>query len=88
MKALFEKISSHIVAVVFAGIIAAVGFYYTAKLDIINLKEKSVEHTKQITELDKRMNEKDVQYREIIIRQDYTIQMLEEMRKEIKEASK
>jgi len=48
------------------------------------LKEKTVSHDTQIMTLDKRMNEKDVQYKEIIIRQDYTIQMLEEIKKELK----
>jgi hypothetical protein len=38
--------------------------------------------------LDKRMNEKDVQYKEIIIRQDYTIQMLEEIKRDLKETHK
>lgn len=85
MKAFVEKITHHLIPILLTGILFALSFYYTAKYDINALKEKTTIHDTQIMTLDKRMNEKDVQYKEIIIRQDYTIQMLEEIRNSMRE---
>lgn len=84
MKAFVEKITHHLIPILLTGILFALSFYYTSRYDINALKAKDVSQDTQIYTLDKRMNEKDVQYKEIIIRQDYTIQMLEEIKKELR----
>ena len=85
MKAFVDKLTHHLIPILLTGILFALSFYYTARYDINALKGKTVSHDTQIMTLDKRMNEKDVQYKEIIIRQDYTIQMLEEIRNSMRE---
>lgn len=80
MKAFVDKLTHHLIPILLTGILFALSFYYTARYDINALKEKTVSHDTQIYTLDKRMNEKDVQYQEIITKQDYTIKMLEEIR--------
>lgn len=85
MKAFVDKLTHHLIPILLTGILFALSFYYTARYDINALKEKAVNHDTQLFTLDKRMNEKDVQYKEIIIRQDYTIQMLEEIRNSMRD---
>ena len=81
-----EKITGIILTTIVALLFTVIGFYYRTNYDINYLKESTDKTSIRVETLETRMNEKDVQYREIIVRQDYTIQMLEEIKKELKEA--
>ena len=85
MKQLLSKLSEHLLSIGITVLVMAIGFYYTTKFDIVTLKRDSSTHTIQIETLDKRLNEKDVQFERIITQQDYMIKMLEEVRKDIKD---
>lgn len=80
-----EKIIGIILTTIAALIITVIGFYYRTNYDINYLKESNGKIYTKVEKLEIRMNEKDVQYREIIVRQDYTIQMLEEIKKELRQ---
>lgn len=85
MKQLLSKLSEHLLSIGITVLVVAIGFYYTTKFDIVALKRDNNAHTVQIETLDKRLNEKDVQFERIITQQDYIIKMLEEVRKDIKD---
>ena len=86
MKAFVDKLTHHLIPILLTGILFALSFYYTARYDINVLKEKAVTHDTQIFTLDKRLNEKDVQYKEYSVRQEYMIQMLEKITTKLEEA--
>ena len=75
-----EKAIEIILTLVVTAIIVFTAFYYNTKNEINYLQQCNVTASENIKILDRRMNEKDVQYKEIVVKLDYISLMLEEIR--------
>ena len=87
MKVVRDRIAEIMVALIITLIIVAASFYVTTQITLDRLTNKSINTEKciksietDVDDLTIRMNEKDVQYKEIVIRQEYMIEMLESLR--------
>ena len=75
-----EKAIEIILALVVTAIIVFTAFYYNTKNDIEYLKTSDSKQCIDIDIIENRLNEKDVQYKEIAVKLDYISVMLEDIR--------
>ena len=81
MKAIIkEKAIEIILTLIVSAVIVFASFYYSTRSDLEYLKNSYMKSCADIETLENRMNEKDVQYKEIAVKLDYISVMLEEIR--------
>jgi len=76
-----ERAIEIILTLVVSVVVVFTAFYYNTQNDIEYLKNGIGKQCIDIDIIEKRLNEKDVQYREIVVKLDYISAMLEDIRK-------